>query len=143
MEAVQTQENNIDLTRGHKAFESKSKNIEGIFTKLNGILDTTKYQEEYAQILKDLKRDPSMSTKMLSENMQMDYEGFVYDKYSDRLDRLTKELESDALPFYEIHLLCNKIKSNLVNISGENIHIVIEYTRTLVNALNRLNTHNG
>ena len=34
MEAVQTQENNIDLTRGHKAFESKSKNIEGIFTKL-------------------------------------------------------------------------------------------------------------
>ena len=143
MEAVQTQENNIDLTRGHKAFESKSKNIEGIFTKLNGILDTTKYQEEYAQILKDLKRDPSMSTKMLSENMQMDYEGFVYDKYSDRLDKLTKKLESDALPFYEIHLLCNKIKSNLVNISGENIHIVIEYTRTLVNALNRLNTHNG
>ena len=84
-----------------------------------------------------------MSTKMLSENMQMDYEGFVYDKYSARLDTLTKSLESDTLPFYEIHLLCNKIKSNLGYISGENIHTVIEYTMSLINALNRLNTHNG
>ena len=142
MQAVQTQENNIDLTRGHKAFESKAKNIEGIFTKLNGILDTSKYQEEYSLILRDLKSDPSMETKMLSENMQMDYEGFVYDKYSVRLDALTKSLESDALPFYEIHLLCNKINSNLNDISGNNIHIVIEYTKSLINALNRLNTHN-
>ena len=92
MQAVQSQGNNIDLTRGHKEFESKCKNIEGIFSKLEGILDTSKYQKEYAEILKDCKKDPSMSTKMLSENMQMDYEGFVYDKYSARLDKLTKSI---------------------------------------------------
>lgn len=143
MQAVQSQENNIDLTRGHKAFDSKSKNIEGIFTKLEGILDTTKYQEEYLAILLDLKRDPSMSAKMLSENMQMDYEGFVYDKYSERLDTLTKSLEKDALPFYEIHLLCDKINSNLNDISGNNIHIVVDLTKSLINALNKINTHNG
>ncbi len=142
MQAVQSQENNIDLNRGYKAFDSKSKNIAGIFSKLNGIIDTSKYHEEYAEILMDLKKDPSTSTKMMSENMQMDYEEFVYDKYSDRLDSLTKSLERDVLPFYELYLLCNKIRAYLSNISGESISNIIDFTKILLNSLNKLNTNN-
>ena len=74
--------------------------------------------------------------------MQLDYEGFVYDKYTNRLDILTKKMEKEALPFYEIHLLCDTVKSNLKNINGDNISNVIDNTKVLINSINRLNTHN-
>ena len=104
MNQAQSQLNNIDLTRGHKEYDSKVKNLEGMLTKLKGILDITKYQTELNQIINDVKNDPSLSKKMLYNNIQMDYEGFIYDNYSKRIDELTKKVETEAMPFYELYL---------------------------------------
>ena len=51
-----TQQLNENLSRGHKEYESKIKNVEGILSKLSGILDTSKYISELNQIKNDLKK---------------------------------------------------------------------------------------
>ena len=142
MNQAQSQLNNIDLTRGHKEYDSKVKNLEGMLTKLKGILDITKYQTELNQIINDVKNDPSLSKKMLYNNIQMDYEGFIYDNYSKRIDELTKKVETEAMPFYELYLLCTKINSQLSSVSAENINDIIINTSELIDTLNLINTHN-
>lgn len=142
MEAIQYQSDNLDLTRGHKEYDSKVKNIEGILKKLEGILDISEYRKEFNEIIGEFEKDPSLSTKMLYSGMQMDYEGFVYDKYSDRLDALNYKLSVEALPFYELFLLCSRIQDKLKNVSGDNISDIIEDAKRLVDSVNELNTHN-
>ena len=137
-----TQQLNENLSRGHKEYESKIKNVEGILSKLSGILDTSKYISELNQIKNDLKNDPSFQNKMTFDNFQMDYEEYIYSKYSKRLDELAIKMEKESLPFYELQKLCEKINILLKDISVENISEIIELTIRLIDSVNELNTHN-
>ena len=40
-----TRVENIEITRGYKEYDSKIKNLEGIFAKTEKILDISKYKE--------------------------------------------------------------------------------------------------
>ena len=142
MNQTQSQSKDLDLTRGHKEYDSKVKNLEGMLTKLKSILDITKYQNELNQIKNDVKNDSSLSNNMPYNNIQMDYEGFIYDNYSKRIDELTKKVETEAMPFYELYLLCTKINSQLSSVSAENINDIIINTSELLDTLNTINTHN-
>ena len=56
-----TQTNNIDTTRGQKKYDSKVKNIEGIFSKVGDLLDLTTYKKEFNDIINSVKDDPTFS----------------------------------------------------------------------------------
>lgn len=131
----------INLSRGHKEYDSKLKNVEGMLSKLDGLLDIQKYIEEYRKIKLDTKNDPSFKTKMTFDNFQMDYEEYIYDDYSKRLDKLAKQIDEEALPFYELYKLCEKINLLIKEISGENISEIISLCIRLIDSLNSLNTH--
>lgn len=136
------QQLNENVSRGHKEYESRLKNVEGILSKLNGILDTSKYISEFNQIKEDVKNDPSFQNKMTFDNFQMDYEEYTYSKYSKRLDELAIKMEKESLPFYELQKLCEKINFLLTDLSIENISEIIELTIRLIDSVNELNTHN-
>lgn len=142
MQSSQSQEINIDLNRGHKEYDSKVKNIEGILSKIECILDVKKYKKEFNEILKEVESDTSLTNKMPFKSLQMDYEDYSYDKYSSRLDKLEKMLDEEVLPFYELYLLCQKIQNEIDKISGDNINEIILNTKRLITSLNKLNTHN-
>ena len=85
---------NMNLTRGHKEYDSKVKNLEGIFKKIEQILDISKYKEAFLTITSEVNDNPNLSSKMLDDmhynEMQLDYEGFTYGVYNKKLDDLTK-----------------------------------------------------
>ena len=140
MEQSATQ--NINLIRGKKEYEAKIKNIEGILDKLNGVLDITNYKNVLEKITNQYKNNPNFNNKMVTENMQMTYEGFLYKEYSDKLDLLARKMEKEALPFYELYILNNKIESQLSQITGEIISDTISNTIRLINCINNINSHN-
>lgn len=132
----------IELRRGYKEYDSKIKNLENIFNKIDEILDISIYSEELQKIKKEADNDYRLSKKMLSFSMQMDYEGFIFGDYIKRLDALTKKVEDECVPFYELHLLYSKINIQLSQININNINEIIENTKLLIDALNSSNTHN-
>lgn len=137
-----TQASNLDLSRGHKEYDSKVKNLEGILTKVEKILDVSLYRKELQQVKNDVSNNPEFDKKMATSNMQMDYEGFVFATYIKRLDDLTKRIEEEMLPFYELYLLYSKIDIQLAEINADSIGDIILNTKKLIDILNSLNTHN-
>lgn len=135
-------QNNI-IESGRKEYEAKVKNLEGIFAKIEKILDISEYRHKLDQIKMEVLNDPDLRNKMLSSNMQMDYEGFVYGKYTKRLNDLTEKVEEELMPFYELYLLISKIDILVAKISCDNIGEVIENAKSLVDNINSLNTHNN
>ena len=142
MSNTQAQADNFDLTSGHKEYDAKIKDIQGIFNKIEKIIDLSKYKEEFNEVLSDAKKDPALSNEFAYPSIQMTYEGFVYDKYSNRLDEIIKKLNKEEMPFYELYLLSNKIDDSLSKVSGENIGDIISQAKFLLNRLNELDTHN-
>jgi len=140
--AYASETNNIDLTRGHKEYDSKVKNLEGIFEKVSIVLDISEYRQELKSIQKGIDNDSSLRNKMTIPSMQMDYEGFIYDPYIKKVEVLTAKVEEQLLPFYELYLLSTKIDMQIKEISSENIHDILNNTRLLIDRLNNLNTHN-
>ena len=137
-----TRVENIEITRGYKEYDSKIKNLEGIFAKTEKILDISKYKEEFQQIQDEVNKDSRLSNKMMFSDMQLDYEGYIFSPYIKRLDDLTNKIEEELLPFYELYLLTTKIDIEISKITAENIGEIIQSTISLINALNALNTHN-
>ncbi len=142
MEAAQVQNNSVELNRGHKEFDAKVKDIEGIFKKLDGVLDLSNYKKDFYIVLKDAQKDKSFNNDMIYAGLQMDYEEMIYDKYNARLDAIYKSLEDEVLPFYELYLLASTIQDALIKISDKNIGEIIKNTKSLIEKLNNLNTHN-
>lgn len=135
-------QNNV-IESGQKEYESKVKNLEGIFKKIEKILDISEYRQELERIKNEVHNDPDLLNKMLSSNMQLDYEGFIYGKYTKMLNELTEKIEGDAMPFYELYLLFTKINIQIAKISCDNISEIIENTKVLIDKINSLNTNNN
>ena len=133
---------NVELTRGHKDYDSKVKNLEGILNKIGVVLDTSAYRRELDAIQEEVQNDPSLSKQMTFAGMQLEYEGFIYGNYSKRLDELTKKVEEEAMPYYELHLLSSKLEMLLEDVSGENIPEILMSAKTLLDSINSINTHN-
>lgn len=136
------QNNNNDLTRGFKEYDSKIKNIESILKKVGNIFDISNYATELNNIKDEVNNNKDLGNKMFSESFTLEYQAMVLAPYIDRLNKLTEKIESELLPFYELHLLSSKINLELADISAENIGDIIQYTKTLIDSLNSLNTHN-
>ena len=85
-------QNNV-IESGQKEYESKVKNLEGIFKKIEKILDISEYRQELEQIKSEVYNDPDLLNKMMFPSMQTDYEGFVYGNYIKRLDDLTRKVD--------------------------------------------------
>jgi len=137
-----TEINNTELNRGRNSYDSKVKNLEGIFTKVQNILNISEYEKKLEQIKNEVNNDSSLSNNMMSQSMQMDYEGFAYGSYINRLDDLLEKVERNLLPFYELHLLSSKINIQVSTITWENINEIISNTKELIDLINSLNTHN-
>lgn len=135
-------QNNV-IESGQKEYESKVKNLEGIFKKIEKILDISEYRQELEQIKSEVYNDPDLLNKMMFPNMQTDYEGFIYGKYIKRLNALTRKVEEEAIPFYELYLLFTKINIEIAKISCDNIGEIIENTKLLVNGINSLNANSN
>lgn len=133
---------NLDLTRGFKEYESVVKNIRGIFEKIGSILDINDFKAELDDIQTEVLNDKSIDSEMPSTEMQLEYESMVLAPYISRLKELTERLEKECLPFYELYLLSSKIGIQLSKISEDNISSIIDSTRELLDSLNELNSHN-
>lgn len=129
------------IEAGQKEYEAKVKNLEGIFTKVEKILDISEYKKSLEQIKSEVHNDPDLSKKMMFPNIQMDYEGFVYGNYIKRIDTLTGRIEEELIPFYELYLLFSKINIQIAKVSAENISEIIQNTKELIDKINSLNTH--
>lgn len=132
----------IDLTRGRKEYDSKIKNLEGIFSKVENILDISIYKEELQSIKNIVNNNPDLSKNMTFNSMQMDYEAFIYSEYNEKLDNLTKKIENKLIPFYNLYILSSKIDIQLSKINIDNIGEIIQNTKLLIDSLNSLNAHN-
>ncbi len=134
---------NLDSTRGRKEYEAKVKNLEGIFNKLHNILDISEYEDKFNQIKTDVSNSVNFSTVMISEDMKLDYEDYALIPYTKRLDELLKEVETNLIPFYELHLLISKVNIQISEISLDNIFEVISNTKSLIDLVNSLNTNDN
>lgn len=136
---------NTELTRGHKRYDSKVKNLEGIFAKLQNVLDISEYEREFQQIKIDVFNDSSISNDSFQEvqmsDMQLDYEHFALMPYMNKLDDLLKRVEIELNPFYELHLLTTRLDIKISKISWDNIDEIIKNAKELIDAINSLNTH--
>ena len=128
---------------GIKEYESLKIDIEGIFQKLNGIMNYDNYQKLFQQIIEEvIENSKELSHKMYSPNMRLDYETYIYTPSIRKLQELKKEIERELLPFYELHLLNKKIKNSLLEVREDNINDLIRDCKLLLQKINHLNTHN-
>lgn len=137
------EQSNVELSKGYREYDSKIKNIEGIFLKIQNLFDITIYKEELNKIKSDVSKDKSLDIRMGEyATMQTSYEMLSLSPYIKRLDKLTHYIEKKYMPFYEMHLLNSRINSKLDSINEENISDVINDAKKLLNLINSLNTHN-
>lgn len=132
----------LDLNRGFKEFESKVKNLDGIFKKMEDILFLSKYEQRKNEIIERASRDKGLDSEMTSSSMQLEYESMVLAPYIKELDDLTKEVEKELMPYYELHLLTTKINFELEYLTEENLVEVLESARKVLDLINKVNTHN-
>lgn len=135
-------QNNNDLTRGFKEYESKVKNIKGMLKKVESLFDVSEYTNELKGIKMEVKENSDLKNIMISESFTLEYQAMVLAPYIKKLDDLENKIENDLLPFYELYLLSEKINFEIEEINAEKIGDVIQYTKKLIDDLNSLNTHN-
>ena len=128
---------------GIKEYESLKIDIEGIFQKLNGIINYDNYQIIFHNIIEEVNQNSKqLSHKMYSPNMRLDYETYIYTPSIRKLQELKKEIERELLPFYELYLLNKKIKNSFPELREDNINDLIREVKLLIQKTNQLNTHN-
>ncbi len=129
---------NTNLTRGRAEYNSKIQDLEGIFSKLQEILDVSEENNEFLQIQQDVENDTDLSTEGFFKEMQADYEQFAFKKYIKRLDDLHRKLEEQFLPYYELHLLSSNIDIQISTVTCENIGEIIQNSINLIDMINSL-----
>ena len=131
----------LDLNRGFKEYNSKVKNLEGIFTKVEDILDISGYKQSLKEIEEELKNENSLNSEMISNSMQLEFESMVLAPYIKRIDKLTEDINKDLLPFYELNLLISKTNLELREVNEENLVEILTNARKILDLINKLNTH--
>ncbi len=129
-------------SKGYEVFESKVQNFNGIIKKLEGIIDTSDYEEKLQEIYNDLNRTDISGRNMPTSTMRDDYEHYSLTPFNERVEALTDKLEEELLPFYEVHLLSNQINSDVENINEANAEQIVNDTITLIKKIIELNAHN-
>lgn len=144
MEEIKHNENieKLELSRGHKDYDAKVKNLEGIFAKLEDILDIKADKRTLEEIKRDVANDPTLRSQMFSSSMQLEYEGMAYLPYIKRIEELTEKVENESYPYYELYLLYTKINLKISEINAANIIEITQDGKELIKAINSLNTHN-
>ncbi|MBR2827995.1 MAG: hypothetical protein IKE70_02030, partial [Bacilli bacterium] len=128
---------------GIKEFESLKIDIEGIFHKIDGLINYDNYQNEFQQIIEEVNQNSKqLFRKMYSPNMTLDYETYIYSPSIRKLQELKKEMERELLPYYELYLLNKKMKESLLDVKEDNINDLIRDGKLLLQKINSLNTHN-
>lgn len=128
---------------GIKEFESLKIDIEGIFHKIDGLINYDNYQNAFQQIIEEVNQNSKqLFRKMYSPNMTLDYETYIYSPSIRKLQELKKEMERELLPYYELYLLNKKMKESLLDVKEDNINDLIRDGKLLLQKINSLNTHN-
>lgn len=118
-----------------KEFDTLVKNLEGIFSKLDGILDTSPYQDRFQSIISSVQSNPDFLNKMPMRDMQHSYEMSLYAPYVKELKTLTQDIERDLFPYYEIYLLTKKIQSEISSVRADGVTDFLEGTIHLLQLL--------
>ncbi len=130
----------IDISRAHEEYDAKVKNLEGIFNKIRGLFDIKEYEQELTKIKTEV--DSNKKLKEEKEFFEADINYNILKKYIDRVDAITKKLNEEYIPFYDVYLLSSKIDSMLSNVTAENIDEIIRDTESLLESISKLN-HEG
>jgi len=101
------------------------------------------YKEKLQAIKTAVQNEPALEQKMVSSNMQLDYESFIYNDYIRQIEKLTTEIDGEFLPYYRIYLLNRKVDLIIVDISEDSINELIDTAKLIINALSDLNTTNN
>lgn len=128
------------ISKGYEVFESKVQNFKGIIKKLEGIIDTSYYEEELEKIYKDLKGEKIYDPNMAA--FRDDYEDYSLAPFNERVENLTYKLEEEVHPFYEVYLLSNQISNDVENINEVNVEQIVKNTIKLIKKVIDLNAHN-
>ena len=128
------------ISQGFEQYNASIDNIKGIFKRLEGLLDTKKYEEELKVISDEVDSLERSKESVLPQSMQLAYEHYSLNPYLKRIEKLTMKLEDEVFPFYEIHLWTNKINEDIKNINEENADSIINETKSLIKKINDLNT---
>ena len=83
-----------DLSFGFQRYSATVKDLEGILNKLEELFNIKENREKLETIKKETEVEISGLTQMPYEGMQLDYEGFTYDKFIKQLEALKDKLET-------------------------------------------------
>lgn len=130
---------------GNNDYQSKVSDLEGIFAKLQGIIDVGSLYAEFFQVRDDAQNDPKLKKGADDishlDTFANDYENFMFIPYVKRLEDIERKL-IQLLPFYELHLLTSSLKLKVDEINCNNVNEVIKEGKKLLDAINELNSHN-
>ena len=142
-----TQEMEYNDKTGYNAIDSLRKNLLGILDEIHAMkkykLDTSKLElrlKEFEEKFK-IKDSDLKNTKMPFEEMQRDMEVFVLGDLVKELQSITDDYRKDIAPLYKIYTLFTEIDEAINNIGD--INRVIELSKTLIDSINEINTHNS
>lgn len=132
-----------DLSFGLPRYTATKKDLEGVIEKISTLFDITHYIEKLNDIDTRATNEITNSPKLPFEGMQLDSEGFMFDKYIKEIEALKEEIEKKYLIYYKINLLTINLEKTLKGeIKLDNIGKFIEDAILLINRINEIISNN-
>ena len=132
-----------DLSFGLQKYTAVKKDLEGVIERISTLFNVNNYIDKLNDIDTRATNEIAYSPKMPFEGMQLDSEGFMFDKYINELKLLKEEIERKYLIYYKISLLTNNLEKTLnQEIKLDNIGGFIDDAITLIDNINEIVSNN-
>lgn len=132
-----------DLSFGLQRYTAAKKDLEGVIEKISTLFDITHYIEKLNDIDTRATNEIANSPKLPFEGMQLDSEGFMFDKYIKEIESLKNEIEKKYSIYYKINLLTINLEKTLnEEIKLDNIGNFIKEAILLINRINEIISNN-
>lgn len=132
-----------DLSFGLQRYTAAKKDLEGVIERISTLFNVSNYIDKLNDIDTRATNEIAYSPKMPFEGMQLDSEGFMFDKYINELKLLKEEIERKYLIYYKISLLTNNLEKTLnQEIKLDNIGGFIDDAITLIDNINEIVSNN-
>ncbi len=113
----------------YEEFDTIRINLNRILDKVEDLFDVDYYRTEVKAIEDEINKEENIKSNKLPE--------IDFSKYISKLNQLTKEVNEEYLPYYEVHLLASRIK--LTNDIDEDSYLDLKNKCTmLIDCLNKI-----
>lgn len=132
-----------DLSFGLQKYTGVKSDLEGVIERISTLFNVSNYVDKLNDIDTRAKNEIAYAPKMPFEGMQLDAEGFMFDKYIEELKLLKEEIERKYFIYYKISLLTNDLEKTLnQEIKLDNIGGFIDDAIALIANINEIVSNN-